>query len=179
MQRSGGNITEAQQYNYTQSDQFFMRVASDIDDAPSFRTAFEALAQSFDMDWRLRDASRAKRVVLARYMQILSDEVSRKLSGRYVNIYHSFLPGFKGARPYHQAHHRGVKMIGTTAHFVTPDLDEGPPNAEGVEPINHADTAERLVAKGRSTEQRVLSRAVKALIEDRVFLNGTRTVVFG
>lgn len=100
-----------------------MRVASDIDDAPSFRTAFEALAQSFDMDWRLRDASRAKRVVLTRYMQILSDEVSRKLSGRYVNIHHSFLPGFKGARPYHQAHHRGVKMIGTTAHFVTPDLE--------------------------------------------------------
>jgi formyltetrahydrofolate deformylase len=126
----------------------------------------------------LIDDTGAELVVLARYMQILSDDLSRHLSGRCVNIHHSFLPGFKGARPYHQAHRRGVKMIGATAHFVTPDLDEGPIIAQGVEPISHADTAERLVAKGRSIEQRVLSRAVKALNEDRVFLNGARTIVF-
>jgi formyltetrahydrofolate deformylase len=122
--------------------------------------------------------SKAELVVLARYMQILSDEFAVALAGRCVNIHHSFLPGFKGARPYHQAHARGVKMIGATAHFVTPDLDEGPIIAQGVEPIRHSDTPDRLVAKGRAIEQRVLSEAVKALVEDRVFLNGHRTVVF-
>lgn len=127
---------------------------------------------------KLIEETGAELVVLARYMQILSDEFSRSLSGRCVNIHHSFLPGFKGARPYHQAHARGVKMIGATAHFVTPDLDEGPIIAQGAEPITHADTPDRLIAKGRSIEQRVLARAVKALIEDRVFLNGQRTVVF-
>ena len=130
---------------------------------------------------RLREViadSRADYVVLARYMQILSDGLSRELMGRCVNIHHSFLPGFKGARPYHQAHRRGVKMIGATAHFVTPDLDEGPIIAQGVEPISHRDTPETMVAHGRSIEQRVLARAVKALVEDRVFLNGERTVVF-
>ena len=120
----------------------------------------------------------AELVVLARYMQILSDDLSRRLAGRCVNIHHSFLPGFKGARPYHQAHRRGVKMIGASAHFVTADLDEGPIIAQGVEPVTHADTPERMIAKGRSVEQRVLARAVKALIEDRVFENGGRTVVF-
>ncbi|MGB6229247.1 MAG: formyltetrahydrofolate deformylase [Litorimonas sp.] len=256
LQREGGNITEAQQFNDAGSDRFFMRVGFDIADLDAFRTAFAPLGKTLGMDWRLRDARRAKRVlilvskfdhclvdllyrtrlgeldmdivgivsnhpreairisnlhgapfhhlpinrdtkaeqearlralieetdaelvVLARYMQILSDGLSRDLAGRCVNIHHSFLPGFKGARPYHQAHRRGVKMIGATAHFVTPDLDEGPIIAQGVEPITHADTPERLVAKGRSIEQRVLSRAVKALIEDRVFLNGQRTVVF-
>ena len=120
----------------------------------------------------------AELVVLARYMQILSDDAARALAGRCVNIHHSFLPGFKGARPYHQAHRRGVKMIGASAHFVTADLDEGPIIAQGVEPITHADTPERLIARGREVEQRVLARAVRALIEDRVFTNGARTVVF-
>ena len=111
-------------------------------------------------------------------MQILSDDMVGYLKGRCVNIHHSFLPGFKGARPYHQAYERGVKMIGATAHFVTADLDEGPIIAQNVEAITHRDHAEDLVSKGRAIEQRVLASAVKALIEDRVFLNGDRTVVF-
>lgn len=252
----GGNITEAQQFNDMLTDRFFMRVAFDIDRAELFRIGFQGLAETFSMDWTLRDTKRPKRVlilvskfdhclldllyrtrmgeldmdivgivsnhprdavpisnlhgasfyhfpvtrdtkleqeariralisetnaelvILARYMQILSDEFSRELAGRCVNIHHSFLPGFKGARPYHQAHARGVKMIGATAHFVTPELDEGPIIAQGVEPVTHADTPDKLIAKGRSIEQRVLSRAVKALVEDRVFLNGHRTAIF-
>lgn len=117
-------------------------------------------------------------VVLARYMQILSDELSGFLSGRCINIHHSFLPGFKGARPYHQAFDRGVKLIGATAHFVTRDLDEGPIIAQDVEPISHLDRADDLVRKGRDIERRVLARAVSAYLEDRVVINGTRTVVF-
>ncbi|HEX7822882.1 MAG TPA: formyltetrahydrofolate deformylase [Sphingobium sp.] len=120
----------------------------------------------------------AELVVLARYMQILSDEMSAWLSGRCINIHHSFLPGFKGAKPYHQAHARGVKMIGATAHYVTTDLDEGPIIAQDVEHITHADTPEDLVRKGRDIERRVLARAVRYHIEDRVLLNGTKTVVF-
>lgn len=120
----------------------------------------------------------AELVVLARYMQILSDEMARYLSGRCINIHHSFLPGFKGAKPYHQAHERGVKMIGATSHYVTADLDEGPIIAQDVVTISHRDEPDELVAKGRDVERRVLSRAVKAHLEDRVFLNGTRTVVF-
>ena len=117
-------------------------------------------------------------VVLARYMQILSDTMASYLSGRCINIHHSFLPSFKGAKPYHQAHSRGVKMIGATSHYVTGDLDEGPIIAQDVVAISHRDTPEQLVAKGRDVERRVLARAVKAHIEDRVFLNGERTVVF-
>jgi len=100
------------------------------------------------------------------------------LTGRCVNIHHSFLPGFKGAKPYHQAYRRGVKMIGATAHFVTADLDEGPIIAQDVEQISHVDRPQDLIRKGRTIEQRVLSRAVTYLLEDRVFLNGKRTVVF-
>jgi len=122
--------------------------------------------------------SGADLVVLARYMQILSDGLSRELEGRCVNIHHSFLPGFKGARPYHQAHARGVKLIGATAHFVTPDLDEGPIIAQDVVHVSHADTADDLVRKGRNVEQRVLAQAVDWLLEDRVFLNGAKTVIF-
>lgn len=256
LHQQGGNITEAQQYNDPDSQNFFMRVAFDIEAIDAFRSAYSALAETFEMEWQLRDAARPKRVlilvskfdhclldllyhtrlgeldmdivaiasnhpkealgirnfhgipfhhfpitkdtkpeqearikalieetgaeviVLARYMQILSDGFSKELEGRCVNIHHSFLPGFKGARPYHQAYQRGVKMIGATAHFVTPDLDEGPIIAQGVEPITHADTPDRLIAKGRSIEQRVLARAVKALTEDRVLLNGHKTIVF-
>ena len=118
-------------------------------------------------------------VVLARYMQILSDQMAAFLSGRCINIHHSFLPGFKGAKPYHQAHERGVKMIGATSHYVTADLDEGPIIVQDVQAITHKDTAEDLVARGRDVERRVLARAVKAHLEDRVFMNGQRTVVFG
>lgn len=117
-------------------------------------------------------------VILARYMQILSDGMARFLAGRCINIHHSFLPGFKGARPYHQAHARGVKMIGATSHYVTADLDEGPIIAQDVVAIGHRESADELVARGRDVERRVLARAVKAHLEDRVFLNGTRTVVF-
>ncbi|MEO6248184.1 MAG: formyltetrahydrofolate deformylase [Sphingomicrobium sp.] len=120
----------------------------------------------------------AELVVLARYMQILSDDMTRFLSGRCINIHHSFLPGFKGAKPYHQAYERGVKMIGATAHYVTSDLDEGPIIYQDVEAISHADSPEMLVRKGRDIERRVLARAVHYHLADRVFLNGNRTVVF-
>ncbi len=120
----------------------------------------------------------AELVVLARYMQILSDDFARFLSGRCINIHHSFLPGFKGAKPYHQAHERGVKMIGATAHYVTADLDEGPIIHQDVEAISHADTPEDLVRKGRDIERRVLATAVRHHLDGRVFLNGSRTVVF-
>jgi formyltetrahydrofolate deformylase len=118
-------------------------------------------------------------VVLARYMQVLSDEACRRLEGRAINIHHSFLPGFKGARPYHQAYERGVKLIGATAHFVTPDLDEGPIIEQDVAMVGHGHTPEQLVAIGRDVERLVLSRAVRRYAEDRVLLVGARTVVFG
>ncbi|WP_062011498.1 formyltetrahydrofolate deformylase [Aureimonas sp. AU4] len=117
-------------------------------------------------------------VVLARYMQILSDEMSAALSGRCINIHHSFLPGFKGAKPYHQAHQRGVKLIGATAHYVTADLDEGPIIEQDVERISHQDAPEDLVRKGRDIERRVLSRAIAWHLDNRVILNGDKTVVF-
>lgn len=120
----------------------------------------------------------AELVVLARYMQILSDDLAAYLSGRCINIHHSFLPGFKGAKPYHQAHARGVKMIGATAHYVTADLDEGPIISQDVEHISHADTPDDLVRKGRDIERRVLADAVTHHLQDRVLLNGARTVVF-
>ncbi len=120
----------------------------------------------------------AELVVLARYMQILSDDFSAYLAGRCINIHHSFLPGFKGAKPYHQAHERGVKMIGATAHYVTADLDEGPIICQDVEPVSHADTPEDLVGKGRDIERRVLARAVAWHLEDRVLINKHKTVVF-
>ncbi len=120
----------------------------------------------------------AELVVLARYMQILSDDLAAFLSGRCINIHHSFLPGFKGAKPYHQAFSRGVKMIGATAHYVTADLDEGPIIHQDVEPISHADSVEDLVRKGRDIERRVLAVAVQHHLDDRVFLNGAKTVVF-
>ena len=120
----------------------------------------------------------AELVVLARYMQILSDEMSAYLSGRCINIHHSFLPGFKGAKPYHQAHARGVKIIGATAHYVTADLDEGPIICQDIEHIDHSDTPMDLVRKGRNIEQRVLARAVYNHINQRVLLNGDKTVVF-
>jgi formyltetrahydrofolate deformylase len=128
--------------------------------------------------WEIFTQTGAELAVLARYMQILSDDLSVKISGRAINIHHSFLPGFKGAKPYHQAHERGVKLIGATAHYVTGDLDEGPIIEQDVERISHSDTADDLVRKGRDIERRVLSRAVRLHLDGRVIPNGPRTVVF-
>ncbi len=254
----GANISDAEQFDDTLSDLFFMRVMFEIDghDAASLKRGFAPIAEKFGMDWRLRDRSQPRKVmilvskfdhclvdllyrkrigelsmdvtaivanhpratyahveftdttfhympvdkgnkaeqeakilqliettgteivVLARYMQILSNEMSTALAGRCINIHHSFLPGFKGAKPYHQAHERGVKIIGATAHFVTPDLDEGPIIAQDVEHITHRDTPDTMVRKGRDIERRVLARALSHLLDDRVILNGHRTVVF-
>jgi formyltetrahydrofolate deformylase len=128
--------------------------------------------------WELIRSSGTELTVLARYMQVLSDGLAAKLSGRCINIHHSFLPGFKGAKPYHQAHERGVKLIGATAHYVTSELDEGPIIEQDVERINHRDTPEDLVRKGRDIERRVLGRAVRWHIENRIIMNGRKTVVF-
>ena len=117
-------------------------------------------------------------VVLARYMQILSATFTAAMSGKIINIHHSFLPGFKGAKPYHQAHDRGVKIIGATAHFVTKDLDEGPIIEQDVAHVSHSATPEEMIALGRDIERRVLARAVKLFAEDRIFIVGHRTVVF-
>ena len=126
----------------------------------------------------LIDSTRTELVVLARYMQILSDDLCERLRGRAINIHHSFLPGFKGAKPYHQAYDRGVKVIGATAHYVSHDLDEGPIIEQIVERVDHTYTPEMLVSAGRDSERRALSAAVRYAIEHRVFLNGCRTVVF-
>ena len=126
----------------------------------------------------LVDETAAELVILARYMQVLSDDLTARLSGRAINIHHSFLPAFKGANPYKQAYTRGVKLIGATSHYVTADLDEGPIIEQDVARISHADSAEDLVAIGRDTEARVLARAVKSHLERRVLLSGGRTVVF-
>ena len=117
-------------------------------------------------------------IVLARYMQVLSPEFCAEFSGKIINIHHSFLPGFKGAKPYHQAHDRGVKIIGATAHFVTSDLDEGPIIEQDVAHVTHTATPEDLIAIGRDIERRVLAKAVKQFAEDRIFVVGKRTVIF-
>ena len=139
---------------------------------PDTREAQEAQVED------LLAATGAEAFVLARYMQVLSDGFSRRWTGRCINIHHSFLPSFKGARPYHQAYERGVKLIGATAHFVTPDLDEGPIIAQDAVPVDHALAPEDLIAAGRDVECRVLAAAMKAWAERRIFLNGARTVVF-
>ena len=128
--------------------------------------------------WSLIQQTQTDIVVLARYMQVLSDGLAAKLEGRCINIHHSFLPGFKGAKPYHQAHERGVKVIGASAHYVTGDLDEGPIIEQDVERISHRDTPDDLVRKGRDIERRVLARALRWRLADRVLLNGRKTVVF-
>jgi formyltetrahydrofolate deformylase len=255
----GFNILDAQQFDDTETGEFFMRVsfnaAAPHADIDALRETFETIAIGFAMTWSMRPVDQLKRVVLmvsrfdhclvdllyrwrsgelamdpvaiianypretyahiefgdipfhylpitrqtkmeqeaqaweliksmsvdlvilARYMQVLSDGFAAKLQGRCVNIHHSFLPGFKGAKPYHQAHQRGVKLIGATAHFVTSDLDEGPIIEQDVERISHRDTPEDLVRKGRDIERRVLARAVANVLEDRVLLNHGKTVV--
>ncbi|WP_068084902.1 formyltetrahydrofolate deformylase [Polycladidibacter stylochi] len=117
-------------------------------------------------------------VILARYMQILSNDLSEKLAGKVINIHHSFLPSFIGAKPYHRAHARGVKMVGATAHYVTADLDEGPIIEQDVSRVEHAHTINELIAQGRDTESQVLARAVRYHLEHRILLNGDRTVIF-
>lgn len=117
-------------------------------------------------------------IILARYMQVLNHYMCSQYSGRIINIHHSFLPSFKGANPYHRAHARGVKMVGATAHYVTGELDENPIIAQDVSMVDHADSVDDLIAQGEDIESRVLARAVKAHIEQRVILNGNRTVVF-
>jgi formyltetrahydrofolate deformylase len=127
---------------------------------------------------RVVEDERVELVVLARYMQVISDDLCKQLPGRIINIHHSFLPSFKGAKPYHQAHARGVKLIGATAHYVTADLDEGPIIEQEVERVSHGVTPEQLVGVGRDVECQVLARAVKWHSERRVLINGSRTVVF-
>jgi len=135
-------------------------------------------AQAEAKQLEIIESEGAELVVLARYMQILSNDLCRSLAGRAINIHHSFLPSFKGAKPYYQAHDRGVKLIGATAHYVTADLDEGPIIEQDVARADHTDTVEDLTARGRDTESQVLARAVKWHSEHRVLLNGHRTVVF-
>ncbi|MDR0225803.1 MAG: formyltetrahydrofolate deformylase [Burkholderiaceae bacterium] len=135
-------------------------------------------AQAEARQFEIIEAEGAELVVLARYMQVLSNDLCTKLSGRAINIHHSFLPSFKGAKPYYQAHDRGVKLIGATAHYVTADLDEGPIIEQDVARADHTDTVEDLTARGRDTESQVLARAVKWHSEHRVILNGHKTVVF-
>ena len=124
------------------------------------------------------DRAGADYLILARYMQILSSDLADGLAGRCINIHHSFLPGFKGARPYHQAHARGVKLIGATAHFVTADLDEGPIIEQDTQRVSHHDTPDDLIRIGRDIERRVLAQALRYWLDDRILLNGHRTVVF-
>ncbi len=135
-------------------------------------------AQAEAKQYEVIESEQAQLVVLARYMQILSDELCRKLAGRAINIHHSFLPSFKGAKPYYQAHDRGVKLIGATAHYVTADLDEGPIIEQDVARVDHSMTVDDLTATGRDTESLVLARAVKWHSEHRVVLNGHKTVIF-
>ncbi|MET1077098.1 MAG: formyltetrahydrofolate deformylase [Pseudomonas sp.] len=127
--------------------------------------------------WELIQASGAELVILARYMQVLSPELCRKLDGWAINIHHSLLPGFKGAKPYHQAYQKGVKLVGATAHYINNDLDEGPIIAQGVESVDHSHYPEDLIAKGRDIECLTLAKAIGFHIERRVFLNANRTVV--
>jgi formyltetrahydrofolate deformylase len=135
-------------------------------------------AQAEAKQYEVIAAEGAELVLLARYMQVLSDDLCRKLAGRAINIHHSFLPSFKGAKPYYQAHERGVKLIGATAHYVTADLDEGPIIEQDVARVDHSLTVEDLTALGRDTESQVLARAVKWHSEHRVLLNGHKTVIF-
>ncbi len=153
--------------------------------AASYNVPFHHIAVSKDnkaqaeaKQFEIIEAEGAELVVLARYMQILSDDLCRKLAGRAINIHHSFLPSFKGAKPYYQAHDRGVKLIGATAHYVTADLDEGPIIEQDVARVDHSKTVEDLTAMGRDTESQVLARAVKWHSEHRVLLNGHKTVIF-
>ncbi|WP_355660672.1 formyltetrahydrofolate deformylase [Halomonas salifodinae] len=143
-----------------------------------FPITAETKAEQEAKVWAVVEETGAELVILARYMQVLSSEMCERLSGRAINIHHSLLPGFKGARPYHQAYDKGVKLVGATAHYINDDLDEGPIISQGVEPVSHTDYSEDLVAKGRDIECLTLARAVALHAERRVFLHAGRTVVF-
>ncbi len=195
-----GNILESQQFDDRLHDRFFMRVHGGLNvriaAIVSNHRDFSSLAATYGIPFhhvpvtsatkddaeaellRLVDELDVDLVVLARYMQILSDDACKRLDGRAINIHHSFLPGFKGAKPYHQAHARGVKLIGATAHYVTPDLDEGPIVEQDVVRVDHSLDPDELIAAGRDVEAQVLARAVKWHSERRVLLNGNRAVVF-
>jgi formyltetrahydrofolate deformylase len=138
----------------------------------------ETKAQQEAQIWKIIQDVGADLVVLARYMQILSDDMCTKLHGRAINIHHSLLPGFKGAKPYHQAYENGVKLVGATAHYVSSNLDEGPIIAQGVEPVDHTYTPDLLVAKGRDTERLTLARAIKSHVERRCILSNKKTIIF-
>ncbi|SEL88907.1 formyltetrahydrofolate deformylase [Halomonas daqiaonensis] len=138
----------------------------------------ETKAEQEAQVWEVIEKSGAELVILARYMQVLSSAMCTRLSGRAINIHHSLLPGFKGAKPYHQAYDKGVKLVGATAHYINDDLDEGPIITQGVAPVSHTDYPEDLVAKGRDVECLTLARAVALHVERRVFLHARRTVVF-
>jgi len=153
--------------------------------AASYNIAFHHIPVTADTKpqaeaklWELVQHESAELVVLARYMQVLSNDMCQKLSGKAINIHHSFLPSFKGAKPYYQAHERGVKLIGATAHYVTADLDEGPIIEQDVARVDHSKSVEDFTAIGRDTESQVLARAVKWHSEHRVLLNGHKTVIF-
>ncbi|TLF52245.1 formyltetrahydrofolate deformylase [Halomonas urmiana] len=143
-----------------------------------FPITAETKAEQEAQVWAVVEQTGAELVILARYMQVLSSDMCERLSGRAINIHHSLLPGFKGARPYHQAYEKGVKLVGATAHYINDDLDEGPIITQGVEPVSHTDYPEDLVTKGRDVECLTLSRAVALHVERRVFLHAGRTVVF-
>ena len=146
----------------------FVHLDTENQSKSAIESEIELLAKEHGVDF----------IILARYMQILSSEFCNRFADRIINIHHSFLPGFKSARPYHQAHAKGVKVIGATAHFVTSELDEGPIIEQDVVRVNHAATPEEFVAIGRDIERRVLSSAVKLFAEDRIFIVGNRTIVF-
>ncbi|MEJ8476838.1 formyltetrahydrofolate deformylase [Roseibium algae] len=156
------------------------RRTADIEGIPYYHwpVTKETKGEQEDRLLKLVHETGADLVVLARYMQVLSDNLSKRLFGKVINIHHSFLPSFKGAKPYHQAHARGVKMIGATAHYVTPDLDEGPIIEQDAERVSHSLSAEDFVARGRDIESRVLARAVKYHLENRVMIVGNKTIVF-
>lgn len=153
---------------------------AEIEGIPYYHWAVnkENKAEQEDRLLKLVQETGADLVVLARYMQVLSDNLSKRLFGKVINIHHSFLPSFKGAKPYHQAHQRGVKMIGATAHYVTADLDEGPIIEQDAERVSHSLSAQDFVARGRDIESRVLARAVKYHVESRVMIVGNKTIVF-
>ncbi|WP_031468787.1 formyltetrahydrofolate deformylase [Sciscionella sediminilitoris] len=146
----------------------FIHIPVTKDNKPQAEAELYSLIQEYRIDL----------TVLARYMQVLSDEMCKLLEGRVINIHHSFLPSFKGAKPYHQAYDRGVKLVGATAHYVTPDLDEGPIIDQEVIRVDHVSTPEELVVVGRDAERLALARAVQAHVEHRVLIDGLRTVVF-
>lgn len=176
---AGGNITESQQFSSDDTGRFFMRLQVETKAAHCLNDLlFRQRAGQLPIEIPLVLSNHDEFSDLARYMQILSPELCAKLEGRVINIHHSFLPGFKGANPYKQAHARGVKLIGATAHFVTTDLDEGPIIEQNVVRVDHSRTARELVAIGQDEESRTLTQAVKWLAEDRVLLNGHRTIIF-